>query len=85
MNAYLVVGHANFPVKKCRSITLRRATPHLLEKDIKARFLAALNKLLEGKDALPEDCRLMQTALTDCSAIDAELDGLLQEIEGSPN
>ena len=60
--------------KKC-------ATPHLREEDIKARFLAAFNKLLGSKDALLEDCRLMQTALTDCSAIDAELDGLLREIE----
>lgn len=60
--------------KKC-------ATPHLREEDIQARFLAAFNKLLGSKDALLEDCRLMQTALTDCSAIDAELDGLLQEIE----
>ena len=60
--------------KKC-------ATPHLREEDIKARFLAAFNKLLDGKDTLLEDCRLMQTALTDCSVIDAELDGLLREIE----
>lgn len=60
--------------KKC-------ATPHLREEDIQARFLAAFNKLLDGKNALLEDCRLMQFALTDCSAIDAELDELLQEIE----
>lgn len=56
-------------------------TPHLKEEDIKARFLAAFNKLLGGKDTLLEDCRIMQSHLTDCSAIDAELDGLLREIE----
>ncbi len=56
------------------------STPHLLEEDIKARFLAAFNQLLEGKDALLEDCRIMQDHLTNCSAIDAELDELLREI-----
>ncbi len=56
-------------------------TPHLREEDIKERFLAAFNKLLNGKDALLEDCRLMQSHLTDCSAIDAELEELQQEIE----
>ena len=59
--------------EKCR-------TPHLLEEDIKARFLVAFNKLLGGKNTLLEDCRIMQDHLTDCSAIDAELDELLQVI-----
>lgn len=59
---------------KCR-------TPHLYEEDIKARFLAAFNKLIENSETILEDCRLMQSHLTDCSAIDAELEGLLQEIE----
>ena len=58
---------------KCR-------TPHLMEEDIKARFLATFNQLLDGKDALLEDCRIMQDHLTNCSAIDAELDELLREI-----
>jgi len=49
--------------------------------DIKARFLVAFNKLLGGKDTLLEDCRIMQSHLTDCSAIDAELEELRQEIE----
>ena len=56
-------------------------TPHLKEEDIKARFLVAFNQLLDGKDALLEDCRLVQSHLTDCSTIDTELDGLLREIE----
>ena len=60
--------------EKCR-------TPHLLEEDIKARFLAAFNKLLNGRNTLPEDCRVMQSHLTDCSAIYAELEKLRQEIE----
>ena len=59
--------------EKCR-------TPHLMEEDIKARFLAAFNKLLNGRNTLLEDCRIMQNHLTNCSAIDAELDELLREI-----
>ena len=59
--------------RKCR-------TPHLREEDIKARFLAAFNQLLNGKDALLEDCRIMQDHLTACTALDAELDELLREI-----
>ena len=60
--------------RKCR-------TPHLREEDIKVRFLAAFNQLLNGKDTLLEDCRVMQDHLTNCAAIDAELDELLREIE----
>jgi hypothetical protein len=59
----------------------RCGTPHLREDDIKERFLAAFNKLLDGKETLLEDCRLMQSTLTDCSDIDAKLDALRQEIE----
>lgn len=59
---------------KCR-------TPHLCEEDIKARFLVAYNKLIARKTTILEDCRLMQSHLTDCPTIDIELDGLLQEIE----
>ena len=43
-------------------------------------FLAAFNQLLNGKDALLEDCRIMQDHLTACTALDAELDELLREI-----
>ena len=60
--------------EKCR-------TPHLMEEDIKARFLAAFNKLIVGSTTILEDCRLMQSHLTDCSAIDDELEELRQEIE----
>ena len=57
------------------------STPHLMEEDIKARFLAAFNKLLDDREALLEDCRLMQSHLTDCTALDTELEDLRQEIE----
>ena len=35
-------------------------TPHLDEKTIKARFIAAFNAILDSKDNILEDCRLMQ-------------------------
>ena len=57
------------------------STPHLMEEDIKARFLAAFNKLLDDREALLEACRLMQSHLTDCTALDTELEDLRQEIE----
>ena len=56
------------------------STPHLVEEDIKARFLVAFNQLLDVKGTLLEDCRIMQNHLTNCAAIDAELDELLREI-----
>ena len=60
--------------KKC-------ATPQLDEETINERFITALNAVLDGKDAILEDCRLMQTALTDCTGIDAEIESLLEEID----
>lgn len=53
----------------------------MYEEDIRARFLATFNKLIANSETILEDCRLMQSHLTDCSAIDAELEGLLQDIE----
>ena len=60
--------------KKC-------ATPHLDEETIKERFITALNAVLDDKDDILEDCRLMQTALTDCTGIDTEIESLLEEID----
>ena len=56
-------------------------TPHLDEETIKARFVAALNSIIDSKDSILEDCRLMQSTLTDCTGIDAEIGGLLEEID----
>ena len=56
-------------------------TPHLDEETIKAGFLAAVNTILDGKDSILEDCRLMQTTLTDCTGIDAEVESLLEKID----
>ena len=56
-------------------------TPHLDEETIKARFVTAFNAVLDGKDNILEDCRLMQATLTDCAGIDAEIESLLEEID----
>ena len=45
------------------------------------RFVAALNAVIDSKDSILEDCRLMQTTLTDCTSIDAEIENLLEEID----
>ena len=49
--------------------------------NIKARFVTALNAIIESKDNILEDCRLMQATLTDCTGIDTEIETLLEEIE----
>ena len=56
-------------------------TPHFDEETIKARFFAAFNTLLENRATLLDDCRLMQTELTDCSGIDSEISELYQEMD----
>lgn len=56
-------------------------TPHLDEETIKARFVTALNAIIESKDNVLEDCRLMQATLTDCTGIDTEIESLLEEID----
>ena len=56
-------------------------TPHLDEKTIKAQFVAALNAIIDSKDNILEDCRLVQATLTDCTGVDAEIDSLLTEVD----
>ena len=44
-------------------------------------FVAAVNAILDSKDSILEDCRLMQSTLTDCTGIDTEIESLLEEID----
>ena len=60
--------------QKCR-------TSHLSEDEIKSRFLTAFNALLVDRDTLLDECRTIQTALTDNTALDEKIAGLLSEIE----
>ena len=43
--------------------------------------MTALNAIIESKDDILEDYRLMQTTLTDCTGIDTEIESLLEEID----
>ena len=60
--------------KRCR-------TPHLTEEVIKSRFVAAFNTLLTRREMLLDQCRLMQTALSDNSATDGKIAELQQELD----
>lgn len=60
--------------KKCE-------TPHLIEDEIKRRFLTAYAELSNDRERLVEDCRLMQETLTDTKEIDDEIKNLDMEIE----
>lgn len=59
--------------KKCE-------TPHLDTETIQQKFLIAYNRLMESRDSVVSDCELMRTALSDCTALDAEIDRLTEEI-----
>ncbi len=59
----------------------RCTTPNLEEDEIKRRFIEAVNTLFSCKDQALEACRTIQITLTDCTAIDAELETLMQEME----
>ena len=43
--------------------------------------MAAINAVIDSKDSILEDCRLIQTTLTDCTGIDAEIESLLEKID----
>ena len=57
------------------------STPHLDEEEIKARFVTAYNTLTADKTQLLDDCRIMQTVLSDCSSLDAEIPALQEELD----
>ena len=59
----------------------RCSTPHLDEEEIKARFVTAYNTLTADKTQLLDDCRIIQTALSDCTALDAEIPALQEEMD----
>ena len=59
----------------------RCGTPNLTEETIKDRFIDAVNAIVQDKEAILEDCRIMRDVASDCTEIDAELTALLEEIE----
>lgn len=60
--------------KKC-------ATPHLDTETIQQKYLIAYNRLMENRDGIVGDCELMRRTLSDCTALDTEIDRLTEEIE----
>ena len=56
-------------------------TPHLYEEDLKRYFIVALSELLADREALLEDGRVILHEMTDCAAIDAQIDTILQKLE----
>ena len=60
--------------KRCR-------TPHLTEDAIRMRFVAAFNELITQRETLLDQCRLMQSALSDNTIIEAKIRELEQEID----
>ena len=57
------------------------STPHLYENDLKQHFITALSQLLTDRTALLEDGRLIRSELLDFTAIDAECDDILREMD----
>lgn len=55
------------------------ATPSLSEEQLKDGFLKAINSLIGIKESLLEDCREMQTVLSDTTALDEELKTVTEE------
>ena len=56
-------------------------TPHLYDSDIQRLFLAAVSKLFAERETILETCRLMQSTLTDNTAIDSECEEILREMD----
>lgn len=56
-------------------------TPALTEDEIKRRFIGAFNSIVTGKEPYLSACAAVKAALTDTSAIDAEMSELLSELE----
>jgi hypothetical protein len=51
----------------------RCRTPKLTEEEIKRRFLAAYNELMDSRTTVIADCELIRRTLCDTSALDAEM------------
>lgn len=56
------------------------STPHVIEEDVKQKFLEAFNTILLYRNELIANCRLAQEALCGCTNIDAEINKLYLEI-----
>lgn len=60
--------------KKC-------GTPHLDTETIQQKFLLAYNQLMQNRDGVIADCTQMRRKVSDCAALDAEIEKLTEEID----
>lgn len=56
------------------------ATPHLDAETIKKKFLIAYNKLMANRESVVSDCLLMRQVISDCTALDEDLNSINEEI-----
>ena len=59
----------------------RCSTPHLTEEEIKEAFCRALGVLVEDRDRLAEDVRLLRAELADTAALESKRDALTAELK----
>ena len=81
------VWHSNDPYRKviwrCNSKfkgETKCATPHLDTETIQQKFLIAYNRLMADRESVISDCVLIRQVLSDCTALDTEIDNLNEEI-----
>ena len=55
-------------------------TPHLTEEEIKATFCRALGELVEDRDRLAEDVRLLRAELADTGALESKREALTADL-----
>lgn len=60
--------------KKC-------TTPHLDIETIQQEFLFAYNQLMQDRDGVIADCNQIRNLVSDCTALDAEIEKLTDEID----
>lgn len=53
----------------------------MYEDTIKEKFISACNQIFENRDEILDNCRMMQSMMTDCTEIDEKQQAVLQEME----
>ena len=56
-------------------------TPHLLDSDIKSRFISAYNRLISDREGIIDKCNSIINRFTDTSFIDKEMNRRLNEMD----
>jgi hypothetical protein len=59
----------------------RCTTPHIDENTIKEKFIVAFNQIVQKRDEVIDNCRLVQKVLSDCTDADKQIQQRQQELE----